>query len=67
MQCILEDDMVLHAEDEECKGLKILGNWVVEWLVKVNVYIAIGNCALVHSRKRIVERCEVEFRVNKYA
>ena len=42
------------------KELKILGEWCVEWAVKVNV----GKCGIVHFRKRRVKRSEEVFRVN---
>ena len=56
------DDMVLLAEEEAMlrKELKILGEWCVEWAVKVNV----GKCGIVHFRKRRVKRSEEVFRVN---
>ena len=58
----MQMDMVLLAEEEEMlrKELKILGEWCVEWAVKVNV----GKCGIVHLRKRRVKRSEEEFRVN---
>ena len=57
------DDMVLLAEEEEMfrKELKILEEWCIEWVVKVNV----GKCGIVHFRKRRVKRRKEEFRVNR--
>ena len=50
--------MVLLAEKEGMlrKELKILGEWCVEWAVKMNV----GKFGIVHFRKRKVKRSEEE-------
>ena len=36
------------------------GKWCEEWGVKINV----GESGIMHMRKKMVERCEVEYKVD---
>ena len=42
------------------KSLDVLFKWCEEWGVKINV----GKPGIMHMRKKMVERCEVEYEVD---
>ena len=56
------DDTSLVASDKEGleKSLDVLTKWCDEWGVKINV----GKSGIMHMRKKMVERCEVEYMVD---
>ena len=58
---LFTDDTTLVASDEGLeKSLDVLVKWCEEWGVKINV----GKSGIMHMRKKMVERCEVEYKVN---
>ena len=59
---LFADDTSLVASDKEGleKSLDVLVKWCEEWGVKINV----GKSGTMHMRKKMVERCEVEYKVN---
>ena len=59
---LFADDTSLVAQDEGDlkKSLDILVHWCQEWGVKINV----GKSGIMHMRKKVVERCEVEYKVD---
>ena len=58
---LFADDTSLVATDKEGleKSLDVLAKWCEEWGVKINV----GKSGIMHTRK-IVERCDVEYKVD---
>ena len=59
---LFADETSLVASDKEGleKSLDVLVKWCEEWGVKINV----GKSGIMHMRKKMVERCEVEYKVN---
>ena len=59
---LFADETSLVASDKEGleKSLDVLVKWCEEWGVKINV----GKSGIMHMRKKMVERCEVEYTVN---
>ena len=59
---LFTDDTSLVPSDKEGleKSLDVLVKWCEEWGVKINV----GKSGIMHMRKKMVERCEVEYKVD---
>ena len=59
---LFADDTSLVASDKEGleKNLDVLVKWCEEWGVKINV----GLSGIMHMRKKMVKRCEVEYKVD---
>ena len=59
---LFTDDTSLVVSDKEGlkKSLDVLVKWCEEWGVKVKV----GKSGIIHMRKKMVERCEVEYKVD---
>ena len=60
---LFTDDTLLVASDKEEleKSLDVLVKWCEEWGVKVNV----GKSGIMQMRKKMVERCEMEYKGDK--
>ena len=52
--------MVAQDKDDLKKSLDISVNWCKEWGVMINV----GKSGIMHTKKKMVERCEVEYKVD---
>ena len=59
---LFADDTSLVASDKEGleKSLDDLVKWCEKWGVKINV----GKSGIMHMRKKMVERCDVEYKVD---
>ena len=60
---LFADDTSLIASDREGlkRSLDVLIKWCEEWGVKINV----GKSGIMHMRKKVVERCEMEYLVDR--
>ena len=59
---LFTDDTLLVASDKEEleKSLDVVVKWCEDWGVKINV----GKSGIMHIRKKMVERCEMEYKVD---
>ena len=59
---LFADDTSLVASEKEGleKSLDVLVKWCEEWGVRINL----GKSGIMHMRKKMVERCEVEYKMD---